>query len=554
MAMLDWMGKNKIVNHHNEVKYRTLNRVYSFDENGQHEEDNNSENMIIHGDNLEALKSLLPKYEGRIKCIYIDPPYNTGNENWVYNDNVNDPRIKKWIGQVVGKEGEDLSRHDKWLCMMYPRLKLLEKLLSSDGAIFISIDDNEKYDLKMICDEIFGAGNFITEIACINNPKGRSDDKYVAIAHEAIFIYKKRELNLGEFEPEEKVIKRYREVDENGEKFRGIDLRKTGDEDLREDREEMFYPFFYNETTNELYPGNNTDKTPDGFIRILPMKTARIEGRWRWSKDGESMIQGQKDLYAGYMKKNKRWTVFEKDYLRNKEGVKPTTVWDFKDVNSERGTEIFGNLGFEKKQFNNPKPIGTIERIIKIINDKDAIILDAFAGSGTTAHSVLDMNKKDGGNRKFILIEMMDYAEDITAERAKRVIKGYGEGDKAVDGTGGAFSYYELGNYIFNENGTLSDNISIEDLRKYVYYSETKGQEPEISKNNKYYLGTHGKVDYYLYYDIDGSTTLNYEFLATIKEKQEAYVIYADRCIISEEELLNNNIIFKKIPRDVIKI
>jgi adenine-specific DNA-methyltransferase len=162
MPTLEWIGKDKVINHHLDVPYRVLERKYSFDENGQHDEDNGSENMIIHGDNLDALKSLLPQYEGRIKCIYIDPPYNTGNEGWVFNDNVNDPRIKKWLGDVVGKEGEDLSRHDKWLCMMYPRLKLLQRLLSDDGVIFISIDDNELCHLKMLCDEIYGQKHYLS--------------------------------------------------------------------------------------------------------------------------------------------------------------------------------------------------------------------------------------------------------------------------------------------------------------------------------------------------------------------------------------------------------
>ena len=154
MPSLNWIGKDAIINHHHDVPFRTLEKKYTF--GGEY-----SENKIIHGDNLEALKALLPEYEGRIKCIYIDPPYNTGNENWVYNDNVNSPKIRKWLGQVVGKESEDLSRHDKWLCMMYPRLVLLQKLLSKDGAIFISIDDNEQVNLKLLCDEIFGARNFV---------------------------------------------------------------------------------------------------------------------------------------------------------------------------------------------------------------------------------------------------------------------------------------------------------------------------------------------------------------------------------------------------------
>lgn len=166
MPTLDWIGKSKVINHHQEVPFRVLERQYSYDAEGQHEADNGSENMIIRGDNLEALKSLLPRFEGKVKCIYIDPPYNTGNEGWVYNDNVNDPKIKKWLGEVVGKEGEDLTRHDKWLCMMYPRLKVLWKLLHpSKGVIFISIDENEYANLKLLCNEIFGQNNFVITIA-----------------------------------------------------------------------------------------------------------------------------------------------------------------------------------------------------------------------------------------------------------------------------------------------------------------------------------------------------------------------------------------------------
>ena len=174
------------------VPYKTLERQYSFDKDGEHKEDNGSENMIIHGDNLEALKSLLPQYEGRIKCIYIDPPYNTGNENWVYNDNVNDPKIRKWLGKVVGQEGEDLSRHDKWLCMMYPRLKLLHRLMAKDGVIFISIDDNELYNLKMICDEIFGTNCFVSNISWQRTYSTRNDSKGIVNEVEHILCYSKQ--------------------------------------------------------------------------------------------------------------------------------------------------------------------------------------------------------------------------------------------------------------------------------------------------------------------------------------------------------------------------
>lgn len=185
MPTLEWIGKEKVINHHLDVPYRVLERKYSYDEAGQHDEDNGSENMIIHGDNLDALKSLLPRYEGRVKCIYIDPPYNTAhstddNRRWVYNDNVDSPEIQKWIGKVVGDEGEDLSRHDKWLCMMYPRLKLLQRLLSEDGIIFISISDVEHAHLRMLCDEIFGSRNFVSNIIWQNNFSPRNDAKDIA--------------------------------------------------------------------------------------------------------------------------------------------------------------------------------------------------------------------------------------------------------------------------------------------------------------------------------------------------------------------------------------
>ena len=556
MPTLDWIGKSKVVNHHLDVLYKTLKRQYSFDKDGQHTKDNGSENMIIHGDNLEALKSLLPQYEGKIKCIYIDPPYNRGNKKdkkWVYSDNVDDPKISEWIGQTVGAEGEDLACHDKWLCMMYPRLKLLWKLLSNHGFIAISIDNVEVFNLKLICDEIFGSNNFITEISCINNPKGRSDDKYVATAHEHILLYKKGTIFFGEFELEEKVTKRYREIDENGDRYRTIDLRKTGDEDLRTDREDMFYPFFFNEANGDLIVGNNEESTPNGYIRILPMKTKKIEGRWRWGKNDKSMQDGFKNLVARYMPNKQKWTIFEKDYLKNKKGVKPTTVWDFKDVNSERGTEQFISLGFNKSDFPNPKPVGTIDRIITMMNDKNAIILDSFAGSGTTAHAVLKKNQNDGGNRRFILVEMLEYAESITAERVKRVIRGNADRDISFEGLGGSFSYYELGEPIFNGD-MLNEEISEDEIRKYVYFTETKQTLAPRKADEPYYLGTHIDNAYYFYYEKEQITTLNNEFLNTIKTKAGAYVIYADLCTLSNNELEKYRITFKKIPRDISKL
>lgn len=553
MPTLEWIGKSKVINHHQDVPFRVLERKYSFDENGQHDEDNGSENMIIRGDNLEALKALLPRYEGRVKCIYIDPPYNTGNEGWVYNDNVNDPKIKKWLGKVVGKEGEDLTRHDKWLCMMYPRLKLLQKLLVDDGVIFVSLDFHEQPFMRLIMDEIFGASNYVSEIACVNKPSGRSDDKYIATAHESIIVYRKSPLlTLGGFEPEEKITKRYNKRDTDGRLYREEDLRKRGTHDERTDRPNLFYPFFFNQETGELIVGGNDEKTPDGFIRIEPMKSKDVQGTWRW---GQDTANAQKTyIHPRYMPNKQQWSLFEWEYLDERGAAKPTTLWDFKDVNSERGTEVFIKyLGFKKEDFPNPKPVGTIQRILQIATAGDDIILDSFAGSGTTAHAVLNMNKADGGHRKFILVEMMDYADSITAERVKRVIKGYGEGKKAVEGTGGNFSFYDLGEPLL-VGDCLNEAVAPEKIREYIWFMETKQPYAPPSGGNPYYLGKHNSTGYYFYYEPQRVTVLDYAFLSTITEKADGTVIYADRCSISEDKLAKMGVTFKKIPRDISKL
>lgn len=208
MPELVWKGKDKVVNHHLEVPVRTLDHRYTFGEEG-------SGNRIIHGDNLEALKALLPQYEGRVKCIYIDPPYNTGNEGWVYNDNVNDPRIRKWLGEVVGKEGEDLCRHDKWLCMMYPRLQLLKRLLAEDGILLVSIDENEHRYLELALEEIFGAGNKIETFIWKKSYGGGAKSKHIVNLHEYILCFAKNKESIGELElpPDEKTLKYYKYKD-----------------------------------------------------------------------------------------------------------------------------------------------------------------------------------------------------------------------------------------------------------------------------------------------------------------------------------------------------
>ena len=546
MPTLEWIGKSKVINHHQEVPFRVLERKYSFDENGEHSEDNGSDNMIIRGDNLEALKALLPRYEGRVKCIYIDPPYNTGNEGWVYNDNVNDPKIKKWLGEVVGKEGEDLtrhdkwlgevvgkegedlSRHDKWLCMMYPRLKLLQKLLADDGVIFISIDDREQVLLRMICNEIFGENNFLAQFVW---QKRTSPDmrKLVSTAHEYVCAYCKDISYLPN------AISKVALSEEDAENYKNPDNDPRGPWASSDFTAQGFRP---NQMYEIITPGGARYTPPEGrcwknveseFIK------QRDEGRMWFGADGKGIPR-------------------RKTYLSEREGKNVWTWWDNKGVgHSQEATKEIGKIFGTPTAFDYPKPVRLIQRIIQIATRKDSIVLDSFAGSGTTAQAVLNMNKHDGGCRRIILVEMGDYADSITAERVKRVINGYGEGKNAVAGTGGNFSFYDLGEPLL-VGDCLNEAVAPEKIREYIWFMETKQPYAPPIGDNPYYLGKHNSTGYYFYYEPQRVTVLDYAFLSTITEKADGTVIYADRCSISEDKLAKMGITFKKIPRDISRL
>lgn len=544
MPTLEWIGKEKVINHHQEVPFRVLDRQYSFDENGQHAGEkvncaegareaalgrNGSENMIIHGDNLDALKALLPRYEGRVKCIYIDPPYNTGNEGWVYNDNVNDPKIKKWLGEVVGKEGEDLTRHDKWLCMMYPRLKLLWKLLEpSNGVIFISIDENEFANLKLLCNEVFGANHFIISIAW-QKRYSRENRGAIGDSHEYILVYATNPevfKNTRNYLPlTDKQLKAYSNPDNDPRgPWQSVSLLAQG-----------YRP---NQMYEIVAPNGRIHTPPDGncwkIIRSEYEK-ALTDNRITFGNSGDGVPR-------------------RKQFLREAKGLVPWSWWPFEEVGhtDEAKKEIKAILG-DITAFDTPKPVRLLERILQIASDPDSIILDSFAGSGTTAHAVLNMNKADGGNRKFILAEMMDYADSITAERVRRVIRGYGEGKNAVEGTGGSFSYYELGEpLLIGEN--LNEAVEPEKIREYIWFMETKTPYTPAAGENLYYLGKHNDTGYYFYYEPQRITVLDYDFLAAVTEKAGGTVIYADRCSIDDGKLSQMGIVFKKIPRDISRL
>jgi adenine-specific DNA-methyltransferase len=595
---LNWLGKDAVLNHHSEVPFRTLELKESFNcETGK------SKNKIIHGDNLEALKALLPKYEGRVKCIYIDPPYNTKSENWVYNDNVNSPKIRKWLGQVVGKEFEDLTRHDKWLCMMYPRLKLLQKLLADEGVIFISIDDHEQASLKLICDEIFGIGNFIGIFSWVRKKKGSFLSKTLRKMTEYVYCYKNSDADI-EFYGENAYSDKWQPIVKRTNNIGKLSIRSSIVETTLPDG-----------SYEQGFRGN--EGTGITFLNPFVVENGKItndinvQGRFVWSQEffEKEISNGTRISLSNKFGFNV--LRFNQD---SKTKTPSTLINEFNGVGTNEDAssnlqEIF-NSGLNEV-FQYSKPFSLVQYLITMLckDDPNAIILDSFAGSGTTAHAVLNLNKQDGGNRKFILVEMEDYADKITAERVRRVIKGYKSDEKRElyskeltlkdiangqqimdelkgvrdehkdefdkfettfennclklagitkgrsEGTGGDFCYYELGPEMLLD-GYLNEAQPVEKIREYIYYTETNKSidyQRVEQVGHEFFLGDVDNTSYYLFYKKSEVTTLDFEFLATIKLRSERYVIFADNCVLSKDFLFEHNITFRKIPRDVRK-
>lgn len=522
MPTLHWIGKDKVINHHLDVPFKVLDHSYGFDNSTQTENETHSGNKIIHGDNLEALKSLLPEYEGRIKCIYIDPPYNTGNEGWAYNDNVNDPKIKKWLGQVVGRESEDLSRHDKWLCMMYPRLKLLNKLLANDGAIFISIDDNEQANLKLICDEIFRRDKFVCQFVWKSRQnKDNRNVNRVSNDHEYVLCYGTALKGL----------------DRNSDKY------SNPDDDTRGPWQSANMVGLLDEK-----------QRPNLHYNLIDPETGIDYGKpkmgWRYDRNTMQRLIAEKRIL---------WPKIASGRPRKKQFLFELndSVTGYSSIIGENYFTRDGTIAiqqiFDSRIFEFSKPHELIKELIDQISDNQDIILDSFAGSGTTAQAVLNLNQEDGGNRKFILIETEEYAENITAERVKRVINGYGD----KEGTGGCFDYYELGQALFQDEGNINEAVGIEKIRAYIWYTETKtnltaaiSEGAEVMEHASF-LGKHNDTAYYFFYESSAITTLNHEYLAQLKTKAEQYVVFADNCLLTKSFMQKHHITFKKIPRDI---
>lgn len=650
MPELSWVGKSRVLTHHLDVPYRVLKHEYSFDGSSPTSRGFESDNLIIQGDNLEALKALLPKYEGRVNCIYIDPPYNTGNEGWIYNDNVNDPRLLKWLGSVVGKEGEDLSRHDKWLTMMYPRLRLLHKLLAPNGVIFMSIDDNESAHLRVICDEIFGRNNFVSDISWQRNYSTRNDSKGIPAEVEHLLVFSKSpNWNPGRLERTDEMDAKYRNPDNDVSAWRTSDAFAPG----ASTHQGMVYAIQHPFTGELIYPatGNCWRYQQDEMLRIFSgwgsyelrdlyddearaevcgipanevrqgVKALMLTKPLNEARDDADLVLARGQWPRFFFTKNGLGGVARKTYLDQVGGALPSNFWSHKVAgHTDEAKKEIRAIFDGRVAFDTPKPTRLIERVLAIATQPSDIVLDSFAGSGTTAHAVLNANKADGGNRTFILVELGDYADTVTAERVKRAITGYkgvneqttvlyekkltasslkngaeifaeaqaiaddakdsytkvskpfiagtdnGKNGSAsvkitatqvhehdVSGTGGSFSFYSLGEPIIVD-GLLNGSVGRDHIRDYLWFSETSSSPLEDqSQMHPSFMGTHINTSYFFAYDEATPTVLDHAFLANIPFEcaAESYVIYADMCMLSEEELRARNITFKKIPRDI---
>jgi adenine-specific DNA-methyltransferase len=397
MPTLEFKGKPFVYAHHLSVPFRELvvDAKRSLPAKGG--KPSLDDNLIIHGENLEALKALLPRYAGKVDVIYIDPPYNTGNEGWAYNDNVNSPLMKEWLGKVVDRD--DLERHDKWLCMMWPRMQLLHELLAEDGSFWMTIDDNEHHRGKSIIDEAFGELGFVATIAW-QARYSVSNDATISNSHNYILVYSKAP------ETWKAIRNKLPRSEEQSKQYSNPDNDPVGPWravpwDAPNIRENLSYPIM----------------TPKGSVRRPP------PGRcWSGTEDRWNAIVKQGIAYFG---KDGDGAPSFKRYLSEAQTVVPSTWWPHENSgHTDEASKELAAFNLDV-QFNTPKPVRLLDKIIQIATKPDSLILDSFAGSGTTAHAVLQANKRDDGNRHFILIEMEDYADRLTAERIRRVINGY---------------------------------------------------------------------------------------------------------------------------------
>lgn len=540
MPTLNWIGKDAVVNHHLTVPFRLLKDVPELACG-----DPGSGNLIVEGDNLVALKALLPYYAGQVKCIYIDPPYNTGNEGWAYNDNVNSSLIREWIGKAVGKEGETLDRHDRWLCMMYPRLALLKEFLREDGAIFVSIDDNEVSNLRLVMDEIFGKENFIASFIWRKVDSPNDNKVPVTPDHEYLLGYAKRlkSAKLAQMDAPE-IVEAYGQTSSDGRRYRDRLLKKNGRNSLRRDRPTMYFSL----------------TAPDG-TEVYPTHENGEEAVWAMGREG---IARHKDCDTLIWKKRVRqgkevWEPYTREFAPDSPTRPYPTIWATLPT-MRQAKALLRDIFHTADLFDTPKVPELIQRLLQMVTDKDSIVLDSFAGSGTTGHAVLKQNAEDGGNRRFILVEMEPaISSGVTRERTRRIAEGYTTPkNQSVPGLGGGFRYCQLGDPLFDETGEIRKSVSFTDLARHVWFTETGEPLPrERVKRNPFLGDFRGAGIYLLYNGIladkspEGGNVLTRSILADLPPFDGPRVIYCAGCRIGADRLRREGITIRQTPYEI---
>ena len=532
MPTLDFKGKQHIYAHHLTVPFRPLIPDHERSLNPSDGDDN----LIIHGDNLHALKALLPRYASKVKCIYIDPPYNTGNEGWVYNDNVNSPMMREWVRENSPIDGEDLERHDKWLCMMWPRLHLLRELLADDGAIFVSIDDHEQHHLRLMMDEIFGDSAFKNSIIIRRGTKNVQSQfatiDSLSTGHDTLLLYSKSsELRLPK-------------------------LMSIGD---------------------EASPGKW-----DTFWRGTDRPTMRYElfgvhpeeGQWRWAEQRAHNAVANYDLYCDqyealysldeYFGLIKQEQGKDLDFVRF--GPDQTVQYYVSPRNYTILSDVWMDIRTSGRltDFPHEKHEELVKRMVKWLTNRHDIVLDSFAGSGTTGHAVLALNKEDGGNRKFILVECEDYADTLTAERVRRVIEGVpkAKDDALKEGLGGSFTYCTLGEPIDVEGMVTGKNLpEYGELASYLLHTASglsaRGSGELQDRNDDGLFYSNGDTDYYLLYRPDiawlrsNEAILNEKQVHRIRERGKKAVVFAADKYMGQRFLTDMGVTFCQIPYEL---
>lgn len=571
MPTLNWIGKEAVVKHHKDVPYRLLEPVKKLSCGDQ-----NGGNLIVQGDNLHALKALLPRYARKVKCIYIDPPYNTGNEGWIYNDNVNSPEIGKWLGKVVGKEEETLDRHDRWLCMMYPRLLLLKQFLRDDGVILVSLDDNEAASAKLLLDEIFGGSNFIAQLVW---EKGRKNDaKYFSVGHEYILVYARslRYLKSNnviwrkEKEGASEIYDEYiRLKDKYRENYSEIENKlKEFYKSLEKSHPSKKHSRYNKVDRNGVWRDDNMSWPGGGGPRyevihpVTGKPCAIPEGGWRYAtkeKMDQMIAEGKVIFREDHTKPPIRKTYLVRDKRLQEEGDEDIGREVMGSYFYRSGLQAVNELMaiFGEKPFPNPKDKNILASLINYVTsyDKECVVLDSFAGSGTTAHAVAKLNHQDNGKRTFITIEMDEsVATQVTQVRISKVIEGYfDQKENHIDGLGGGFQYCRLSKEpLFNSSGQIRDDVTYAQLADFVWFSETG--TGYSGKANSPFLGEFEGRGIYLLYNgilkdktVDGGNVLTQPVYKVLPPFNGPKTIYGAACR-GASWIKREQITFKQTP------